>query len=206
MAMQPRAVRAPLSLAGILVSVVLLALTAGAQADQPAPRLSAESVKGGTYAQDTVIHDAAEFFSKGSAGIAKVIAKAFKDQGRPDAIIKGEEVGGALVAGLRYGDGTLTMKNGTREKVFWTGPSVGFDIGANVSKVYVLVYHLPDPGAIFRRFPAVDGSLYYIAGASINYQRVDGIVLAPIRIGVGLRAGVNLGYVHYTRKKTWLPF
>ncbi len=206
MAMQPRAIRAPLSLAEILMSVALLALTAGAQAAQPAQRLSAESAKSHTYDQDTVIQNASEFFGKGSAGIAKVIAKAFKDQGRPDAIIKGEEVGGALVAGLRYGDGTLTMKNGAREKIFWTGPSVGFDIGANVSKVYVLVYHLPDPNAIFRRFPAVDGSLYYIAGASINYQRVDGIVLAPIRLGVGLRAGVNLGYVHYTRKKTWLPF
>ena len=206
MAMQPRAVCAPLSLAGILVSAVLLAFTAGAQAAQPAPRPSMESAKGRTYNQDTVIHDAAGFFGKGSAGIAKVIAKAFKDQGRPNAVIKGEEVGGALVVGLRYGDGTLTMENGAREKVFWTGPSVGFDAGANASKVYVLVYHLPNPDAIFRRFPAVDGSLYYIAGASINYQRADGIVLAPIRLGVGLRAGVNLGYVHYTRKKTWLPF
>ncbi len=203
MAMQPRAVRTPLSLTGILVSVVLLAFTAGAQA---APRPSAESAKGRTYGQDTVIHDAVEFFGKGSAGIAKVIAKAFKDQGRPNAIIKGEEVGGALVVGLRYGDGTLTMKNGAGEKVFWAGPSVGFDAGANASKVYVLVYHLPNLNAIFRRFPAVDGSLYYIAGASINYQRADGIVLAPIRLGVGLRAGVNLGYMHYTRKKTWLPF
>jgi hypothetical protein len=206
MAMQPRAVRAPLSSVGILVSVVLLALAVGAQAAQSAPRSSTESAKGRTYDQDTVIHDAAEFFGKGSAGIAKVIAKAFKDQGRPDAIIKGEEVGGALVVGLRYGDGTLTMKDGAREKVFWTGPSVGFDAGANASKVYVLVYHLPDLNAIFRRFPAVDGSLYYIAGASINYQRADGTVLAPIRLGVGLRAGVNLGYMHYTRKKTWLPF
>ncbi len=202
MAMQPRAVRTPLSLAGILVSVVLLAFTAGAQAARPAP----ESAKGRAYDQDTVIHDAAKFFGKGSAGIAKVIAKAFKDQGRPDAIIKGEEVSGAFVVGLRYGDGTLTMKNGAGEKVFWTGPSIGFDAGANASKVYVLVYHLPDLNAIFRRFPAVDGSFYYIAGASINYQRADGIVLAPIRLGVGLRAGVNLGYMHYTRKKTWLPF
>ncbi len=206
MAMRLRAVRAPLPLAGILVSVVLLVLTADAQAAQPASRPSTELAKGGTYSQGTVIHDAVEFFGKGSAGIAKVIAKAFKDQGRPDAIIKGEEVGGALVVGLRYGDGTLTMKNGAGEKVFWTGPSIGFDTGANVSKVYVLVYHLPDRNAIFRRFPAVDGSLYYIAGASINYQRMGGIVLAPIRLGVGLRAGVSLGYMHYTRKKTWLPF
>lgn len=205
MARQPRAIRSPLHLVALVASALVLGFGVGAPATAHADSSKA-SGSSGTYKQDTVIHDAVQFFGKGSAGIAKVIAKAFKDQGRPNAIIKGEEVGGALVVGLRYGDGTLVMKNGAREKVFWTGPSVGFDAGANASKVYVLVYHLPNLGAIFQRFPAVDGSLYYVAGASINYQRSDGIVLAPIRLGVGLRAGVNLGYMHYTRKKTWLPF
>ncbi len=199
-----RLVPAPL-IRALALLVIFSAFGAGAQAATTASA-PAKGSKSSTYNQDTVIHDAVEFFGKGSAGIAKVIAKAFKDQGRPNAIIKGEEVGGALVVGLRYGDGTLEMKNGAHEKVFWTGPSIGFDAGANASKVYVLVYHLPSLNAIFQRFPAVDGSLYYVAGASINYQRADGIVLAPIRLGVGLRAGVNLGYMHYTRKKTWLPF
>lgn len=205
MTMQPRAVRASPALAAMMAAALLM-FSAGAQASRPSAGTAKAPANASTYDQDTVIHDAVEFFGKGSAGIAKVIAKAFGEQGRPDAVIKGEEVGGALVVGLRYGDGTLRMKNGAGEKVFWTGPSIGFDFGANASKVYVLVYHLPNPNAIFQRFPAVDGSFYYVAGASINYQRADGIVLAPIRLGVGLRAGVNLGYMHYTRKKTWLPF
>ncbi|HQU16152.1 MAG: hypothetical protein B7Z66_08640 [Chromatiales bacterium 21-64-14] len=188
--------------ARVLLALLLAAFTAGAHADASGKDTS----KKDTYSQDTVIHDATTFFGKGSAGIAKVVEKAFADQGRPNAIIKGEEVGGALVVGLRYGDGTLEMKNGAQEKVFWTGPSVGFDFGGNASKVYVLVYNLPNLDAIFQRFPAVDGSLYYVAGASINYQRIDGITLAPIRLGVGLRAGVSLGYMHYTRKKSWMPF
>lgn len=188
--------------ARVILALILTAFTAGVHADTSGKNTS----KKDTYDKDTVIHDATEFFGKGSAGIAKVIAKAFADQGRPNAIIKGQEVSGALVVGLRYGDGTLEMKNGAQEKVFWTGPSVGFDAGANASKVYVLVYNLPNLDAIFQRFPAVDGSLYYVAGASINYQRIDGITLAPIRLGVGLRAGASLGYMHYTRKKTWMPF
>ncbi|HWQ94292.1 MAG TPA: EipA family protein, partial [Gammaproteobacteria bacterium] len=120
--------------------------------------------------------------------------------------IKGEEVSGALGVGLRYGNGSLTLKKGGGHKVHWTGPSIGFDVGANASKVFVLVYHLPNANAIYQRYPAVEGSFYYVAGAGINYQQRDNIILAPIRVGVGLRGGVNLGYMHYTKEKTWIPF
>jgi hypothetical protein len=159
-----------------------------------------------TYDQDTVIKEAEGFFGKGAKGIAQVIAKVFKEKGRPNGFIKGEEAGGALVVGVRYGDGTLQMKDGERRKVHWQGPSVGFDAGANVSKVFVLVYHLPNANAIFRRYPGVDGSLYFVAGVGVNYVEADNIVLAPIRLGVGWRQGVNAGYMHVTRTKSWNPF
>jgi hypothetical protein len=135
-----------------------------------------------------------------------VIEKAFKEHGRPNGYIKGEEASGAITVGLRYGDGLLKMKSGGARKVYWQGPSIGFDFGANASKVFILVYHLSSPGQIFQRFPAVDGSFYYVGGAGINYQQRGNVILAPIRLGVGLRAGASIGYMHYTPKKTYIPF
>lgn len=158
-----------------------------------------------TYDQDTVLHDVTEFFGTTTEGLAKVIERAFKEQGRPNAYIKGEEAGAALTVGLRYGDGTLTMKSGGSGRVYWAGPSIGFDVGANASKVFALVYHLPRVSAIYERFGGVDGSLYYVGGAGINYVRRNGIVVAPIRLGVGLRAGASVGYMHFRREKSWVP-
>lgn len=161
---------------------------------------------GDSFDQDTVLRDAEAFFGKGAEGLGKVIEKAFKENGRPVGYIKGQEAAGAITVGLLYGDGTLVMKNAKSRRVFWSGPSIGFDLGANASKVFVLVYNLPGPGSLFQRFPAVDGSFYYVGGAGINYQRRSGITLAPIRLGVGLRAGASIGYIHYTPKKTYNPF
>jgi hypothetical protein len=158
------------------------------------------------YKKDTVLDDAADFFGEGAAGLGEVIEKIFKEHGRPNAIIKGDEASGAIGIGARYGSGVLSMKNSSKTTVHWTGPSIGFDAGANASKVYVLVYHLPNTAALFQRFPAIDGSLYFIGGISANYHQSDNIILAPLRLGAGLRAGVNVGYMKYTRKKTWNPF
>jgi len=159
-----------------------------------------------TYDQESIVHAAADFFGQTTEGLAKVIEKAFHEQGRPNAYIKGQEAAGALTVGLRYGEGDLMMKSGGGSRVYWAGPSIGFDAGGNASKVFTLVYHLPNSAAIFQRFPGVDGSLYYIGGAGINYQRAHGITLAPIRLGVGLRAGASVGYVHYRRDKSVNPF
>lgn len=158
------------------------------------------------YEKDTVLDDAAEFFGEGAEGLGEVIEKIFKEHGRPNAIIKGEEASGAIGVGARYGNGVLSMKKKKNMTVHWTGPSIGFDAGANASKVYVLVYHLPSSDALFQRFPAIDGSLYFVGGISANYHQSDNIILAPLRLGAGLRAGVNVGYMKYTRKKTWNPF
>jgi hypothetical protein len=158
-----------------------------------------------TYDQESTLKAVTEFFGRTTEGLAKVIEKAFREQGRPNGYIRGSEVGAALTIGLRYGDGELLMKSGGRRKVYWAGPSVGLDVGANASKVFVLVYRLPKPEAIFRRYPGVDGSLYYVGGAGINYQRLDGVTLAPIRLGVGLRTGASVGYVHFRAQKSFNP-
>jgi hypothetical protein len=158
------------------------------------------------YEKDTVLNDASEFLGDGAEGLGEVIEKIFDDHGRPNAVIKGEEASGALGVGARYGTGTLSMKSGTNMTVHWTGPSIGFDAGANASKVYVLIYHLPNAETLFQRFPAIDGSLYFVGGISANYHQSDNIILAPMRLGAGLRAGVNVGYMKYTREKTWNPF
>ena len=167
---------------------------------------STSSESGETYSEQSVLDDAADFFGEGAEGIGEVISKVFDDYGRPNAIIKGNEASGAFVVGARYGDGTLQMKSGASAKVFWTGPSIGFDAGGNLSKVYVLVYDLPSINAIYQRFPAVDGSFYFVGGVSANYHQSDDISLTPIRLGAGFRSGVNIGYMHYTREKTWNPF
>ena len=159
-----------------------------------------------TYDKESVLKDAESFFGKNTEGLAKVIEKAFADHGRPNGYIKGNEGSAALTVGLRYGDGELVTKSIGSRHVWWTGPSIGFDAGANLSKVFILVYHLPSTGAIFQRFPGVDGSLYFVGGVGMNYQQRNGIVLAPIRLGVGLRAGASVGYMHYTPKKTYNPF
>ena len=107
--------------------------------------------------------------------------------------------------GVRYGKGKLHLKNGATRDVYWRGPSVGFDVGGNAAKVFVLVYDLPDMASAFQRYPGVDGSLYFVGGVGVNYQQSGDVVLAPMRVGVGLRGGVNIGYLHYTPKHSWLP-
>ncbi|MFT5425531.1 MAG: hypothetical protein ACI9ZT_000462 [Gammaproteobacteria bacterium] len=159
-----------------------------------------------TYEEDTILKEADAFFGGGAEGLAEVIEKIFKEKGKPNAFIKGQEASGAIVIGARYGDGTLVRKAGGSRKVHWTGPSIGFDAGGNLSKVFVLIYNLPNMEAIFQRFPAIDGSFYFIGGVGANYHQIDNIVLAPMRFGAGFRAGVNIGYMHYRKKKSWNPF
>lgn len=158
-----------------------------------------------THDEASTLKAAVDFFGQTTEGLAQVIAKAFREKGRPNGFIRGEEVSAALTAGVRYGEGVLELKSGETRKVFWSGPSIGIDAGANASKVFVLVYGMPNADAIFRRFPGVDGSVYYIGGAGINYQSADGVTLAPVRLGVGLRAGASIGYTHYRREKSLLP-
>ena len=172
----------------------------------PSEIAARESAKGGTYEEGDVIGAAEGVFGKGAAGLAGLIEKIFKEQGRPNAYIAGKEAGGAVVIGLRYGSGTLFHKIEGQRKVFWTGPSVGFDLGANAAKTFVLVYNLEDSQDLYRRFPAAEGNVYVIGGFTASYLRRGNIVLVPIRLGVGWRLGANLGYMRFSEKGRWLPF
>lgn len=136
---------------------------------------------------------------------ASTIERLFKKQGRPVGYITGEEGGGALIFGAKYGKGTLWMKDGRSMPIYWAGPTVGVDAGAEISRVFTLVYDLDDPDDIFRRFPGVDGSAFLVAGMAVHYERANGITLAPVRAGAGVRLGANIGYTSYTRKRGYLP-
>jgi hypothetical protein len=158
------------------------------------------------YDKETIISEAEGYLGAGAEGLASVIEKVFEDHGQPDGYIKGREGAGAIIIGLRYGDGDIYLKNGYSRKIHWQGPSIGFDWGGNASKVFTLVYNLPSVESVFQRFPGVDGSLYFIGGAGLNYLQRDETILAPIRLGVGWRAGANVGYLKVTPEKTWNPF
>jgi hypothetical protein len=169
-----------------------------------APLVAAEP---DTTYSETEIGEATEGFFEGSTkGLAELIQKAFEDYGEPNGYIKGNEASGAFFAGLRYGEGFLVMKGKEPLKVYWQGPTLGLDIGGNAVKVFTLVYNLPEKETIFQRFPGVDGSAYFVGGLSMNYQKSGQVVLAPIRTGVGLRLGANIGYLHYTRESHANPF
>ena len=158
------------------------------------------------FSSQEVMDAGHQFFGETTDGVAEVIEYTFSKLGEPNGYIVGEEGSGAFVGGLRYGEGTLKLKNGTDQKVFWQGPSVGFDFGGNGSRVLVLVYGVTSPDQLFNRFVGVDGSAYVVGGLGVNFQQNNDVKLAPIRTGVGARLGVNAGYLKYTAKPTWNPF
>jgi hypothetical protein len=192
-------------LALLPVALAMLASPLAAQETQSTQTQSGQTEES-TYTQDEILEKARGFFGETTEGLAEGIAKVFEDQGRPNAYIIGEEASGAIGVGLRYGRGELNSKLFGSRTVYWQGPSVGFDLGGNASRNMTLIYNLQDPEKLFQRFPGVDGSLYFIAGLSINYQRSGDITLAPIRTGVGLRAGASIGYLHYTKEQSVNPF
>lgn len=159
-----------------------------------------------TFSSDEILGAGHKFFGRVSTGLARVIEYAFSKSGRPNGYILGEEAGGAIVAGLRYGEGILHTKDAGQHKVFWQGPSIGYDFGAEGSKTLVLVYNLKTVEDMFGRFGGVDGSAYFIGGVGMTYQKRDHVTLAPIRSGVGLRLGASVGYLKFTRRPTWNPF
>lgn len=145
-------------------------------------------------------------FGEATEGVAMVIEKIFADLGKPNAYIVGREGGGALVVGLRYGRGKLFSKVEGEREVFWTGPSIGPDVGGDASRTFTLVYNLHDTDEIFQRFPAVEGKAYLIGGVSANYHQRGNIVLVPVRLGAGWRLGANVGYLKYSREGRVIPF
>jgi len=165
-----------------------------------------EAKSGGTFSPDEIKETGHRFFGKVSMGFARVVEYVFQRAGRPNGYILGEEAGGAFIAGLRYGEGTLYTKDAGDHRIFWQGPSLGYDFGVEGSKTMVLVYDLRGPMEIFNTFAGVDGSAYFIGGVGVTFLRNEHIMLAPIRSGVGLRLGANIGYLKYTPQPTWNPF
>jgi hypothetical protein len=159
-----------------------------------------------TYRKDDVIGAAEGVFGKGAEGLAGIVEKILKEQGQPNAYIAGREASGAFVVGLRYGSGTMTHTvEGTRP-VYWTGPSIGFDAGGDATKVFVLVYNLYDSQELYRRYPQAEGRAYFVGGFSATYLRRGNIVMIPVRLGVGVRLGANIGYMKFSEKSKWMPF
>jgi hypothetical protein len=185
-----------------LAALVWLAggLGAGPAAGQPAP------APAGTFTPGEVVNAGHRFFGTVSRGLASVVEKATSQWGLPNGYILGQEAGGAFVAGLRYGEGVLYTKNAGDLRVYWQGPSLGFDLGGEGARTMMLVYSLPATEAIYQRFAGIDGSAYFVGGFGMTALAAGGVVLVPIRSGVGLRLGANVGYLKFTQTATWNPF
>ncbi|WOE76704.1 EipA family protein [Parasphingorhabdus sp. SCSIO 66989] len=165
-----------------------------------------EVANDGTYQKDDLIGAAEGVFGKGAEGLAGVIEDILKDQGEPNGYIVGREAGGALVVGLRYGSGKLYHKVEGERDVYWTGPSIGFDAGANAAKSFTLVYNLYDTEDLFKRYGSGEGAAYFVGGFNVSYLRRGDVVLIPVHLGAGVRLGANVGYRKFSKKQRWLPF
>ena len=191
---------------GLLIGQLALAgcASSGSSADNERPTRDRSGEA--TYSEESALRQAEGFFGEGAEDIGGLLQRAFKRYGRPNAIIRGEEAGGAFVGGLRYGQGQLFYAGGGARKVYWQSPSIGLDAGGNAAKTFIMVYKLRSTQDLFQRYPAVDGSLYFIGGAGLNYNQIDDTVLAVIRVGVGWRAGFSVGYLKFTPKVSVNPF
>jgi hypothetical protein len=172
----------------------------------PAPPPPSQPPPANQFSPNELLDAGHRFFGDISRGLASVVEKAASQWGQPNGYVLGEEAGGAFVGGLRYGDGTLYTKNAGDLRVFWQGPTLGFDAGADGARTMMLVYNLPRTAAIFDRFGGIDGSAYIVGGFGMTALTANDIVIVPIRSGVGLRLGANLGYLKFTARPTWNPF
>lgn len=185
-----------------LARVIMVIMTLAIVAMAPRTSKAADDF----YTENEILKAARGFFGETSGGLATAVEKIFGELGKPNGYILGEEVGGAFFVGLRYGNGELSIKNGPKRKVYWQGPSIGFDFGGNAAKSMTLVYGIKHADDIYKRYPGISGSFYFVAGVGVNYQQNGDVILAPMRTGMGLRVGANAGYLHYGREHSWIPF
>ena len=159
-----------------------------------------------SFSQNELVGSGHKFFGNVSRGLALTIEEAVRRWGEPNGYVLGQEASGAFVGGLRYGEGSLYTRNAGDRRVFWQGPSIGFDFGGEGARTMMLVYNLPVVDALYQRFAGVDGSAYFVGGFGFTALVAEGITIVPIRTGVGWRLGVNLGYLKFTPQATWNPF
>ncbi len=189
---------------GLVLSLAALAASCSNRPTTETPQAPAVSAE--PYQEDTILHEAETFFGRGAQGVADVLNRVFTDNGPPEAYIKGEEGGAAIGVGLRYGHGTVYFPDGTNEKIYWRGPSLGLDFGGSAAKTFVLIYNISSLDELYQRFGGVEGSLYFVGGLGVNYNRQGDVILAPVRFGVGWRQGINIGYLHVSPERSWIPF
>ena len=200
-----------LLLTGVLLGAIgaVQALAQGSPPPSPppgaAPPQTYSAPPDSQFSSSEIVNAGHRFFGTVSRGLAQVVEKAVSQWGLPNGYVLGEEAGGAFVAGLRYGEGVLYTKNAGDLKVYWQGPSIGFDAGGEGARTMMLVYNLPQTNAIYERFGGIDGSAYFIGGFGMTALTANNVVLVPIRVGVGLRLGANIGYLKFTPRATWNP-
>jgi len=193
--------RATLRLTALALCIIISASDIAAAQSQPPPPEQRNA-----FTPDEVIRAGHHFFGTVSRGLAEVVQTAFSRWGEPNGYVLGQEGSGAFMVGLRFGDGKLYTKNAGDRRVFWEGPSVGFDTGGEGARTMMLVYNLPATDAIYQRFVGIDGSAYFIGGFGMTALAFGNIIVVPIRSGVGLRLGANVGYLKFTPQATWNPF
>ncbi|MBB3998969.1 DUF1134 domain-containing protein [Aureimonas pseudogalii] len=186
-----------LSLAAFAASAALVALA-------PAPAAAQEQSNG--YSMDEIVTEGHRFFGATAGGLATAVEKAFQQKGLPNGYILGEEGSGAFIGGLRFGEGTLFTKNAGEHRIYWQGPSVGFDAGGDGARTMMLVYNLPSVEGVYGRYVGVTGSAYLVGGLGMTFLQREAVTLVPIKTGLGARLGVNVGYLKLTPSATWNPF
>lgn len=191
-------------MAALLVALFAAPFTAFAQAPQRASPTGPGDTR--SYNANELIDSGHQFFGSASRGLALALQEAVRRWGEPNGYILGQEAAGAIFGGLRYGEGKLFTRNAGERRIFWQGPSLGFDVGGEGARTMMLVYNLPFTDAIYKRFGGVDGSAYFIGGFGVTALAADEMIVVPIRTGVGARLGVNIGYLKFTQEPTWNPF
>jgi hypothetical protein len=200
--------RNALAAAALALAFSSLPLAVGAQTFQGAQVQPAYADPGAPrpFRAGELVDSGHQFFGSVSRGLATAVEEAVRRWGEPNGYILGQEASGAIIGGVRFGEGKLFTRNRGTQRIFWQGPSLGFDLGGEGARTMMLVYNLPDTTAIYRRFGGVDGSAFLVGGFGVTAAAADGMVVVPIRSGVGARLGVNVGYLKFTPEPTWNPF
>lgn len=173
-------------------------------ASRPVTAQEVEKIE--NFSQSRLVIESAKFLGTTAESMAEIVGRLFAQYGPPSAVLRGEEVSAAIMLGLRYGRGEIEMQDGRREPIYWRGPSAGIDSGGSATKSFALIYGLNNPNDLHKRFVGIEGSAFYVGGVSANFLERDNVIVAPLRVGIGMRLGANIGYVKFSPEQGWFPF